>query len=234
LTPKTFMCAMCGSCCTKSPISILPHEEVVLRTLAEKLGLPYKSTPGYRVFDKARQAYIALSYAMELFNGKCPFLTEDSKCMIQYIYKPLICRSFPYVPRHVRYNIVWSAKLIYPTVEYAVSLECPVIKKNSSYIETLYKLGYRYLWSYFKREFTAAEEMESVRQTLLLMLSELWRRGVVEIGENPQTRAPVINLYELLREYYPDLPYMLSINTVLKNIERVVESGSECLMKPSS
>jgi len=222
---KTFKCIMCGLCCTKSPVSILPHEDVILRSLAESFNLPYRSSPGYRVFDNVRKSYIALSYAMELYNGRCVFLDDRNRCMIQYIYKPLICRSFPYVPRHVRYNIVWSAKLIYTTVEYAVSLECPVIKRDSEYIRELFSIGYKHLWSYFKREFTAAEEMEQTRQALLMMLSELWREGVVELAEDPKTNAPIINLYDLLRERYPDLPYILGVSSILKSVERAVEGA---------
>ncbi|OYT38796.1 MAG: zinc/iron-chelating domain-containing protein, partial [Desulfurococcales archaeon ex4484_58] len=57
----------------KSPISLLPHEDLILYRLAEKYGLEYRSRPGYRVFDAKNGVYIALSYVMDLVNGKCTF-----------------------------------------------------------------------------------------------------------------------------------------------------------------
>jgi Fe-S-cluster containining protein len=212
---KRFKCILCGICCMKTPVSILPHEDIILRRLAERLGLPYKSRPSYRVFDRIRRSYIALSYTMELVDNKCVFLTRDNLCMIQDIYKPLICRSYPYVPKHVQYNIVWGMKLIFPSVDYGISIECPVIQRDREYIESILARDKRLLREYLRDEFKAAEEMERIRTHLLYLLSELWRRGVVDLVENPGVDAQTLNLYSVLREYYPDLPYQLGIDRVL-------------------
>ena len=206
----------------KSPISILPHEDIVLRRIAEKLGLPYKSTPGYRVFDRLRRSYIALSYVMELVNGKCIFLSREGKCIIHDIYKPLICRSFPYVPKQVRYNIIWGVKTIYATAEYGLSIECPVIREDSNYITSLLEKGSFHLSKYMEFEVKAANEMEKTRYLLLSMLSELWRKGEVDLVEDPRVKAPVLNLYDLLRKYYPNLPYLLNVDKALSKIHSVL------------
>ncbi|MET1160808.1 MAG: YkgJ family cysteine cluster protein [Thermoprotei archaeon] len=213
---RVFKCTLCGECCTKSPISILPHEEIILRSLAEKLGVEYRSSHGYRVFDRISHAYIALSYVMELVNGRCPFLREDLKCSIHDIYKPLICRSFPYVPKHVKYNIVWDLRIIYATTEYGLSLECPVIKRDKEYLENL--LRSNKLELYIKQELDSAREMERIRSLFLTLLSELWRRGDVELTDDPGVKAPVTNLYTLLRKYYPSLPYILGVNKLLESV----------------
>lgn len=194
----------------------------MLRTLAVVYGVKYKSTPGYRVYDRIHRSYIALSYTMELIDGKCPFLSQDNRCTLHYVYKPLICRSFPHVPRQVRYNIVWGLRVIYASVEYGVSIECPVVKRDKQYIEALLAKGS--LDEYLGSEKIASLEMEKARNTLLSLLSELWRKGVVELSENPGIRAPVINLYDLLRKYYPNLPYILGISRVLERREQGVRA----------
>ncbi len=215
---KTFKCTLCGLCCSKSPISLLPHEDKILSILASKLGLPYKSKPGYKLFDRIRRSYIALSYAMELVDGKCVFLTKDNLCLIQDIYKPFICRSFPYVPKQVRYNIVWGLKTIFATTDYGLSVECPVIREDKEYVNKILGANPQLLRRYLLNEIKAAEEMERTRMTLLSMLSDLWRQGYIDIIDDPRVNAPVLNLYDLLRKYYPNLPYLLGIDKVLQKI----------------
>ncbi|MEM4535446.1 MAG: YkgJ family cysteine cluster protein, partial [Desulfurococcaceae archaeon] len=96
---------MCGDCCKMSPISVLPHEEVILKKLGELLDVDVRFTPGYTVYEAIRGVNLAFSYVMQLnTGGQCPFL-RNNKCTIHYIYKPYICRSFPYIPRHVKYSI---------------------------------------------------------------------------------------------------------------------------------
>lgn len=208
-----FKCIMCGSCCRKSPVSILPHEEVLLRRLANLFDLKYVSTPGYKFYDSLSKTYIAVSYVMELVDNKCVFLKEN-KCSIHDIYKPLICRSFPYVPRNVKYNIVWDSKIIFPTVEYGISTECLFVKEQSMFLHKLVESDDLLLHRFFYREMSIAREMEEKRLLLLNTLSDAWRRGYVELSDNPGIVYNVVNLYEFLRKYYPDLPFILGLDKI--------------------
>lgn len=214
---KKFKCALCGYCCKASPISLLPHEEVVLRLLADKLKKPYKSRPGYRVFDSRRKVWIALSYIMELVDGKCQFLEKD-RCSINYIYKPLICRSYPYVPRQVQYTLASSYRVIFATSDYGLSIKCPIIKKDKEHIQSLMMRTLFWPQFYMPREYKAALEMEEKRTLLLKLLTGLWQRGITELSECGPDSAPTINLYDILRNYYPNLPYILEIDKVLSKI----------------
>lgn len=206
---------MCGSCCTKSPISILPHEDVVLRVLADKHGVKYSSHPGYRVFDSISRSNIALSYVIDISNGSCPFLSRY-KCVVHYEYKPLICRAFPYVPVRVSYHIVPELKIIHAKSEYRVSLLCNYVKNNEATLKRLAeKTDGALLQVVFEEQVRNALEMDSTRNTLLNLLSNLWRRKLVEIVEDAENNAPVVNLYEVLRTRFPELPYVLGINKIL-------------------
>ncbi len=214
---RVFKCTLCGKCCQSSPISILPHEKNILERLARLLGLKIVFKPGYRLFDRISRRYIALSYVMELVNSKCVFLDRDNKCIIHGIYKPLICRSYPYVPKQVRYNIINELRIVFSTVEYGLSIECPVIKDDQLYMDKI--LGNREaLLEYLGKEIKVAEEMEKIRNNLLSLLSSLWSRGLVELIDHSGFNAPIINLYDLLRKYYPSIPYILNIDLVLKKI----------------
>ncbi len=215
---KTFQCTLCGLCCRSSPISILPHEDYILRILARHLGVKYRSRPGYRVFDKRTGRDIALSYVMELVDGRCPFLRQDDLCMIQDVYKPLICRSFPYVPKQVRYIISNELKLVFTKVEYGISSACPVIRQDKEVIMGL--MAATPLWHrlYFPREYVAAMEMEEKRTLMLRLLSKLWSSGIVEIDSDHGGKHNIINLYELLRTYFPNLPYIMGLGETINKI----------------
>ncbi len=217
---KTFQCTLCGLCCRSSPISILPHEDYVLRALADRLGVKYKSRPGYRVFDRRTGRDIALSYVMELVDGRCPFLRQDELCMIQDIYKPLICRSFPYVPKQVRYIISSELKLVYAKVEYGISSACPVIRRDKETIRGLMSVTPLWPRIYFPREYTAALEMEEKRRLMLQLLSKLWSSGIIDIDSDRGGTHNVINLYELLRTYFPNLPYIMGLAESIDKIWR--------------
>lgn len=211
-----FKCSMCGLCCTKSSVSILPHENVILKKLADKYGLPYSSTPGYVVYDSLNKRYIALSYVMHLSNGKCLFL-EGNKCKIHYEYKPLICRSFPYVPKRVRYVIVDQTKSIYAKVDYGISLECLFVKNNKRHLEELL-VDEKYIYDFFEEQIREAVKMESLRNTILNLLSNLWHLGLISISEKTGEPFIVQNVYDVLRTQYPELPYILGINKVFEMI----------------
>jgi len=213
-----FRCPACGLCCTFSPVSILPHEDVILRAIAERLDLPYRSSPGYTIFDKVSGVNIAFSYVMELHDGKCIFL-QGNKCVIHDVYKPLICRSYPYVPRHVKYNIDERNRYIVATADYGISLACPVVKRNREILEK-YSGNPGIVIRYLKREYQAAVEMENTRNLLLSLLSKLWREGLVDLTSS-RSSAPVVNLYDFLRRYYPDLPSILNIDKAVRGIKMI-------------
>ncbi|MGC8954331.1 MAG: YkgJ family cysteine cluster protein [Desulfurococcus sp.] len=215
-----FKCPACGLCCTFSPVSILPHEDVVLEIIAGVLDLPYKSQPGYTVYDEISGLNIAFSYIMELNNGRCVFLS-GVRCLIHDVYKPLICRSYPYVPRHVKYNIDERGRYILATADYGISLACPIVRKDRGVLEK-YSENPGLVIRYMKREYEAAVEMENARNLLLGLLSKLWREGLVELSTGKRN-APVVNLYEFLRKYYPDLPNMLNIDKVVEKIKLLEE-----------
>uniref|UniRef100_A0A7C4DAN2 YkgJ family cysteine cluster protein n=1 Tax=Staphylothermus marinus TaxID=2280 RepID=A0A7C4DAN2_STAMA len=209
---------MCGSCCTKSPISILPHEDFTLRALADKYDVKYSSYPGYRVYDLQNRIYIALSYVIDTNTGACPFLSGN-KCLIHYEYKPLICRSFPYVPIKVSYHIIPELKIIHAKSEYRISLLCNFVKNNEDKLRELAeKTNGAILHVIFEEQIRSAIEMDSIRNTLLNLLSTLWRRNDVDIVEDIDTGAPVVNLYDVLRMKFPELPYVLGINKILNRI----------------
>ncbi|MEZ0394577.1 MAG: YkgJ family cysteine cluster protein [Desulfurococcaceae archaeon] len=212
---------MCGVCCAASPISLLPHEDVILGSLAELLGVEYRSAPGYAMYDAVSGLNLAFSYAMELVDGRCPFLDSRGLCRIHGIYKPLICRSYPYVPRHVRYNVDASSRTVFPSSEYGLSLLCPVIRRDREALERLYALG-RPLDEYMPSEVEAAREMERIRRLLLYMLSELWRRGAVELSR-AREGAPYENLYVFLVRFFPSLPQVLGVS---RTIQRAREALS--------
>jgi Fe-S-cluster containining protein len=199
-----------------SPISLLPHEEVVLKRLAQILGVDVEFSPGYRVYEAISGVNLALSYVMHLTSEKkCPFLVGN-KCSIHYIYKPYICRSFPYIPKHVRYSIDETNKYITASADYGVSLACHIIKKDREWLE---RLGGNsvVLYYYLKNEYMAAREAENVRALFLSLLSKLWRDGLVEL-QAARENAPVANLYELLRQFYPDLPNVIGIDKVVARV----------------
>ncbi len=199
-----------------SPISLLPHEEVVLKRLARILGVDVEFSPGYKVYEALSGVNLALSYVMHLTNERrCPFLVGN-KCSIHYIYKPYICRSFPYIPKHVRYSVDETNKYIMASADYGVSLACHIIKKDREWLE---RLGGNsvVLYYYLKNEYMAAREAENVRTLFLSLLSKLWRDGLVEL-QAARENTPVANLYELLRQFYPDLPNVIGIDKVVARV----------------
>lgn len=214
-----FSCPMCGDCCRMSPVSLLPHEEVVLRRLAEGMGAPFRARPGYTMYDEVSGFNLAFSYVMELVDGRCPFL-RGTLCSINGVYKPLICRSFPYIPREVRYNIDRQARAVAATADYGLSLACPVIKRHRPLLERMGEAGPGALEAYMPSEVEAAREMERARGLLLALLSALWRAGVVELADS-RPGAPVANLYVFLIKHFPSLPHVLGVDRVARAVEGV-------------
>lgn len=226
-----FKCILEGLCCRLSPITIQSFEAIILAEIARKLGLRISIKPSYKVYEKINRIYLVLSYVLELDKdrGACPFL-KNNKCLIHNIYKPLICRSFPYAPKQVKYLYNEELKFVTAHVEYGLSTKCPVIKKDKKYLDKLMKYTPTALYQYMPNEYHSAIEAENKRLLILKLLSKLWRRGFINIVPAEKAykyNAPYVNVYVFLQKHYPNLPYILGINRVLekiKNTKRNLES----------
>ncbi|WFO75328.1 YkgJ family cysteine cluster protein [Desulfurococcaceae archaeon MEX13E-LK6-19] len=222
MTTERFRCLRKGYCCKLSPISLLPFEEYLLKVAAEKLDIKCVITHGYTVFDRRTRSHIALSYVLELNNGKCPFLDSDNKCLLHNSYKPLVCRAFPYIPREVRYLYNTDMRIIIAYTEYGLSRKCPVIEASINYISRFMNVNPMYLSMYMPSEVKAAMEMERKRGIIMRLLSNLWKKGLVDLepGEkNPTNKDNVVNVYDILRAYYPDLPYILGVHEAIASLK---------------
>ncbi|MEM2024908.1 MAG: YkgJ family cysteine cluster protein, partial [Desulfurococcaceae archaeon] len=171
-----------------SPISILPHEEVVLKRLAEEMDISITFTHGYTIYEAVSGINLALSYVMQLLNNRCPFL-EENKCRLHYVYKPSVCRGFPYTPRQVRYSIDDANKYIVASTDYGLSLACHIVKRDREVLEK-YRDNPGIIVHYIKQEYLTSIETENIRGLLLTSLSKLWRDGLVEI-KSGRPNAPV-------------------------------------------
>ncbi len=203
-----FACSSCGLCCTLSPVSLLPHEDIALRFLANTYNLKYKSSPGYKMYDEISGLNLAFSYVMELVDGKCTFL-KNNLCLIHDVAKPLICRSYPFVPKQVKYYVDNVNRHVYAVVEHGLSMKCPVVSRDIrrlEFVENPYRLAYYYT----PKEFIASLEMERARNIYFELLSALWKKRIVDLAEEKHG-APVINLYQFLRTYFPEMPNLLNI-----------------------
>uniref|UniRef100_A0A7C2FY06 YkgJ family cysteine cluster protein n=1 Tax=Thermosphaera aggregans TaxID=54254 RepID=A0A7C2FY06_9CREN len=203
-----FACSSCGLCCTLSPVSLLPHEDMALRFLANAYNLKYRSFPGYKMYDEISGFNLAFSYVMELVDGKCTFL-ENNLCLIHNVAKPLICRSYPFVPKQVKYFVDNFNRRVYTMVEHGLSMKCPVVSRDLRRMESV-ENPYRLAYFYTPNEFLASLEMERARNIYFELLSALWKKRLVELTEE-KPGAPVINLYQFLRTYFPEMPNLLNI-----------------------
>ncbi|WP_448579498.1 YkgJ family cysteine cluster protein [Thermosphaera sp.] len=203
-----FACSSCGLCCTLSPVSLLPHEDMALRFLANAYNLKYRSFPGYKMYDEISGFNLAFSYVMELVDGKCTFL-ENNLCLIHNVAKPLICRSYPFVPMQVKYFVDNFNRRVYAVVEHGLSMKCPVVSRDLRRMESV-ENPYRLAYFYTPNEFLASLEMERARNIYFELLSALWKKRLVELTEEKRG-APVINLYQFLRTYFPEMPNLLNI-----------------------
>ena len=208
-----FECLRCGKCCKLSSITVLPHEVLIIKKLARDLGVEVNFKPSYGVHDRLRGYFIVLSYTLELSNGKCPFLTSDNKCMLQALYKPLTCRAFPYLPKDVRYYFDDVSRIIVHRANYGISLNCTFVKENEEALSKALRIyGIR---NVFPQEYNAAILMESLRHHYLLMLSKLWRIGLVDL--RPGVRAgKEVNAYT----------FLTAVQTLYKSIMRFYTKDS--------
>ncbi len=222
---KRFKCLRDGLCCRISPITLQSFEEVIVRELAKKFGVDAVLKPSYRVFDRVHRIHLALSYILVIDDEKgCPFL-RDNICIIHSIYKPLICRSFPYAPKQVRYLYNDEYRFIIANVEYGLSTKCPVIKRDMDYINSLMKKNPLFIAEYMPSEYHSGLESEKKRNIILNLLSQLWRSGIVDLVPSNKvvSNRVTVNAYEFLQTFYPSLPYVLGVSSVVKKI-RVLNS----------
>jgi len=202
-----FKCAPnCGLCCKASPVTVLPHEVYILTSIAEELGVRARFAPAYKIAEKRSGLRIALSYLMQLDpEGKCPFL-NGAKCSIHDVYKPLTCRSFPYLPKVLRYHIDWATREIRIEVNFVMSTLCPVVKRDLSPIDILRMSNVKVAYNYAPQEVESALETYRKRTTYVEILSDLWKKGVIELDEEYKYPfAPIVNAYSFIRRFYPEL-----------------------------
>ncbi len=217
----------CGYCCTISPVTVFPHEVIILSRLAEELDitdLVFK--PGYVITDIKNGVRIALSYLMQLNSkGICPFLDPYNKtCSVHSLYKPLTCRSFPYLPRVIRYIIDPELKVVDFNVEFVISSLCPVIKNN--YTPDDLELMIRNIKIAMKampKEVDAAQEAIRVRKIYADALTALWRAGYIELRGNDGNNVnwPIVNAFEYIRQFIPHI----TLDSFVPNIMEIMKKA---------
>lgn len=188
---------MCGKCCSLSPITLFPHEVITIEELAKKMGIKVRIKPSFVVFDELSGSNIALSYSMELINGRCPFLNTNNRCVLHTTHKPYVCRAFPYIPMYIKYYFDRVNKLAFYEVKYGVSTACRFISifKHSLTNEIINNV--------FPYEFNVAKEMERIRSLYMYALTLLWRSNLVQLNSEIKGRGDVVNAYELIRSKLP-------------------------------
>jgi Fe-S-cluster containining protein len=203
----TFACMPnCALCCRASPVTVLPHEVYVLESLARDLDVRVKFAPAYTLLDAISGVRVALSYLMLLDEeGKCPFL-KGTKCLVHDLYKPLTCRSFPYLPKVIRYELDPVAKEIRMEINFVMSTLCPVVRSDLSPRELVKMRDIRIAAQYAPREVQVARETVEKRLLYARILSDLWQKGYVDLqdgGSNPF--YPVVNGFAFIRRFRPEL-----------------------------
>lgn len=205
--PSVFVCTPnCALCCRASPVTVLPHEVYILQRLAEKLGVDVVFTPAYKVADVKSGLRIAMSYLMHLDEeGKCPFL-DGTKCMVHSLYKPLTCRSFPYLPKVIRYELDPVNREIQIDVKFVMSTLCPVVRRDLTPADAAKMSNINVAVKYAPQETKVALKTLEKRYLYAKILSELWKRGAVELDdESKYPFYPVVNGFALIRRFYPEL-----------------------------
>lgn len=198
-----FICLRCGKCCKASPISLLPHEVLVMKKYAKEYGLTLEFNEGYSVYDRISNYNIVLTYHMQLSrDNKCPFLTSNNKCLVHNSYKPLICRSFPYTIKTINYYFDPLSKTAFHKSVYAISLACSFVKSHANVIEP-YLNNEVFVRKIFTEELKYANLMERYRSMYLLALSFLWRMKYIDLLSESKRNKLSINAYLFIRQYIP-------------------------------
>ena len=196
----------CALCCRTSPVTILPHEVYILQRLAERLGVDVVFTPAYKVADVKSGLRIAMSYLMHLDEeGKCPFL-DGARCMVHSLYKPLTCRSFPYLPKVIRYELDPVNREIRIDVKFVMSTLCPVVRKDLTPADAAKMSNINMAAKYAPQEAKIALKTLEKRYLYAKILSELWKRGAVELDdESKYPFYPVVTGFAFIRRFFPEL-----------------------------
>ncbi len=216
---KSFKCEPnCALCCKLSPITVLPHEVYLLQREAEELGVEVMFSPSYIVVDELNKIRIVLSYLLMLNGrGECPFL-RGTKCLVHDSYKPLTCRSFPYLPRIIRYSMDVATKTIDFDVSFVASYACPVVKRDDP------SYGNGDMRIYFKNEVPSAQEAIALRKFYAATLTQMWRSGAIELTDEDGRTVPypLVNGYFFIRQRMP----MITLN-VINDIALKARRGTE-------
>jgi hypothetical protein len=178
----------------------------ILQRLAERLGAPVVFTPAYKVADVKSGLRVAISYLMHLDEeGKCPFL-EGTSCMVHSLYKPLTCRSFPYLPKVIRYELDPASREIRIDVKFVMSTLCPVVRRDLAPADVAKMSSIHIAVKYAPRETEVALKTLEKRYLYAKVLSELWKKGAVELDdEGKYPFYPVVNGFAFIRRFYPEL-----------------------------
>ena len=201
--PRKFTCLMCGDCCRASPISLLPHEQLIIIRLAKKLGVKVDFTRGYTVYDKLNNVNIVLTYHMQLTEkGVCPFLRDDNKCKVHRLYKPLICRSFPYTIKNVSYFFDPITRTAFHRSEYTISGACKFIREHAGRLE-FYLGNEAFVRKFFEDEVRAGYLMEKYRSMYMAALTYLWKMNYVDLASKEHKGAIYVNAYVFIRKFIP-------------------------------
>ncbi|MCU7788001.1 YkgJ family cysteine cluster protein [Pyrobaculum sp. 3827-6] len=203
----TFRCEPgCALCCRASPVTVLPHEVYLLQKYARDLGVEVVFTPAYKVADLRANLRVALSYLMHLDeDGACPFL-DGTRCMLHDLYKPLTCRSFPYLPKVIRYELDPAAREVRMDVKFVMSTLCPVVRRDLTAADVAHMANVKVAVKYAPREVGVAVKTLEKRYLYAKILSELWKRGEAELDEEGKYPFfPIINGFTYIRRFYPEL-----------------------------
>ncbi len=194
---------MCGDCCRASPISLLPHEQLIITMLARRLGIKVEFRRGYTVYDRLNNVNIVLTYHMQLTEkGECPFLESNNKCKIHKLYKPLICRSFPYTVRNVSYFFDPISKTAFHRSEYTISGACRFIKEHVEKLRP-YLGNEMFVKKFFENEVRAGYLMEKYRSMYMAALTYLWKMNYIDLVSKEYKGAVYVNAYEFIRKFIP-------------------------------
>ena len=236
-----FKCLCCSLCCRSSPLSLLPHEAIILQKIAERYQLNVVIKPSFIIWDSKNNIGIVLSYVLLLNNDVCVFL-KGSKCTLQNTYKPLICRSFPFVPSYIRYFIDNKLKQIVHYAKYGLSSLCPfVITIKEQQLQSIAldnKQRELSIPTIFPDEYEAYYITEYLRMTYLSALSKLWQEDLIDVSlQSDSTLLQYVNAYYIVkpfvdialliiekRAYLPIIMELLNIRTSKIGIKNNMDS----------
>jgi len=198
---------------------------VILETLGKELGVSVTIEPGFTLVDSKKRIRIALSYVLKPKEGVCPFL-DNNRCSIHNLYKPLICRSFPLVPIHVKYFIDTKTLRIVHISRYGLSSICPSVKDMAKEYgnET-----YSTIPHIFPDEYEAYYIMESLRMSYMHALSRLWQNAVLGLlsYEEKYGDLPLVNAYILLKPFVDSTILMVEDPYYVLTLHKYLRLGAK-------